>query len=159
MSTHQEEPNWLSAEEDAAFRTFMKATTAVDASLDRQLRRDAGLSHFDYTVLARLSETPERAMFMGELARTSSCSASRLSQVIGRMERYGWVKRRHSEHDARFTRATLTDAGFTKLSETAPGHVAQVRRVVFDSLTKAQIAQLVEISRRLSRAAEAATDA
>ena len=36
--------------------------------------------------------------------------------------------------DGRYTLATLTDAGRAKVVSTAPAHVAEVRRLVFDSL-------------------------
>jgi len=38
------------------------------------------------------------------------------------------------------------------VTEAAPGHVQEVRRLVLDPLTKAQIRQLREISRRIMRA-------
>jgi len=38
------------------------------------------------------------------------------------------------------------------VTEAAPGHVEEVRRLVFDPLTKAQSRQLREIGRRIMRA-------
>lgn len=38
------------------------------------------------------------------------------------------------------------------MTEAAPGHVQEVRRLVFDSLTKTQYRQLREIGRRIIRA-------
>jgi DNA-binding MarR family transcriptional regulator len=46
----------------------------------------------------------------------------------------------------------LTDEGWAKVAEAAPGHVEEVRRLVFDPLTKAQSRQLREICRRIMRA-------
>ena len=40
--------------------------------------------------------------------------------------------------DGRYTLATATDLGVAKAGEAAPGHVALVRHVVFDSLSPAQ---------------------
>ncbi|MFF1874472.1 hypothetical protein [Kitasatospora herbaricolor] len=48
----------------------------------------------------------------------------------------------------RYTLAVLTDAGWDKVAATAPGHVAEVRRLLIDPLTKAQYKQLREIGRR-----------
>jgi len=36
--------------------------------------------------------------------------------------------------------------------QTAPGHVEEVRRLVFDPLTRAQVRQLRDIGRRIMRA-------
>src|SRR3712207_7793384 len=41
--------------------------TLLPAALDAQLQRDAGLSHFEYMVLAMLSERPSRTARMTEL--------------------------------------------------------------------------------------------
>jgi hypothetical protein len=45
--------------------------------------------------------------------------------------------------------ATLTDDGWAKVAATAPGHVAGVRRLVFDPLTPAEARQRREIGRRI----------
>ncbi|MET8979377.1 hypothetical protein ABZX85_27595 [Streptomyces sp. NPDC004539] len=71
-------PHWLDAEEKATWRALTGVLIRLPAALDSQLRRDAGISHFEYQVLA-----------------------------------------------------VLTDAGREKAEATAPGHVAEVRRLVF----------------------------
>jgi DNA-binding MarR family transcriptional regulator len=50
--------------------------------------------------------------------------------------------RRPDPTNGRYTLATLTDAGRQKLVESAPEHVAQVKRLVFDPLSTAQRRQL-----------------
>jgi hypothetical protein len=114
MDTPQE-PRWLDAEENQAWRALAKTLVRLPAALDAQLRRDAGISHFEYQVLALLSEAPGRTLRMSALA-------------------------------------TLTGQGEAKVIQAAPGHVQEVRRLVFDALTKTQSRQLREISRRIIRA-------
>jgi hypothetical protein len=46
----------------------------------------------------------------------------------------------------------LTDQGWAKVTEAAPGHVEEVRCLVFDPLTKAQSRQPREIAWRIMRA-------
>lgn len=79
-------------------------------------------------------------------------SLSRLSQVVTRLERKGYVHRRPDPADGRYTLATLTDEGYEKIVSTAPGHVAEVRRLALDPLTKAQIRQLAHIGQRILHA-------
>jgi DNA-binding MarR family transcriptional regulator len=62
------------------------------------------------------------------------------------------MRRTPDPADGRHTLAILTDQGQVKVTEAAPGHVEEVRRLVFDPLTKAQLRQLREISRRIVRA-------
>jgi len=45
-----------------------------------------------------------------------------------------------------------TDAGLDKVVAAAPGHVEEVRRLVLDPLTKAQVKQLTAIGARILRA-------
>ena len=63
---------------------------------------------------------------------------SHLSRVMARLEKLGWVLRRPDPDDGRYTLGTLTDAGYDKVVESAPGHVEAVRSLVFDSLSASQ---------------------
>ncbi|WP_166351149.1 MarR family transcriptional regulator [Phytoactinopolyspora limicola] len=123
--------------------------TKLPAALDAQLRRDAGISHFEYFVLAMLSEAAEHTHRMSALAERTSSSLSRLSHVVKRLEQRGWVRRAPCPADGRYTNAILTDAGWEKVVATAPGHVDIVRRLVIDALTEEQIGQLRDIGRSI----------
>src|ERR1700685_3539742 len=147
-----QEPRWLDAEERQAWRPLAKTLVRLPAALDAQLRRDAGISHFEYQVLALLSEAPDRTLRMSELATLAEGSLPRLSQVVARLEQRGWVRRTPDPADGRYTLAILADEGWTKVAHAAPGHVEEGRRLVFDPLTKAQSRQLREIGRRITHA-------
>jgi DNA-binding MarR family transcriptional regulator len=149
---------WLDARELETWMSLAAMMTRLPAALDRQLRRDSGLTHFEYQVLAGLSGAPARTLRMSRLAEFTEGELPRLSQVVARLERRGRVTRRPDPTDGRYTLATLTDDGMAALVEAAPGHVATVRRIVFDGLTRAQVGQLLHISRRVVRAIEAGED-
>jgi DNA-binding MarR family transcriptional regulator len=85
------------------------------------------------------------------LAMLVEGSLPRLSQVVSRLEKRGWVRRAPGPDDGRSTLAILTDEGQAKVTQTAPGHLGEVRRLVFDPLTKAQVRQLQQIGRRITR--------
>ena len=147
-----DEPQWLNAEERRAWLTLASVTMRLLPALDAQLRRDAGISHFEYQVMAALSEAPEHTLRMSELAVLAEGSLSRLSQVVARLEEKNWVRRTPDPADGRYTLAILTDDGWHKVVATAPGHVNEVRRLVFDPLTKTQTNQLTTIGQRIMRA-------
>jgi DNA-binding MarR family transcriptional regulator len=147
-----QEPRWLDAEERQAWIALASTLIRLPAALDAQLRRDAGISHFEYQVLALLSGAPGCTLRMSALATQAEGSLPRLSQVVARLEQRGWVRRTPDPADGRYTLANLTDQGQAKLTEAAPGHVQEVRRLVFDPLTKTQSRQLREIGRRITRA-------
>ncbi len=137
---------WLSDDQQVAWRPFVALLIRLPAALDAQLQRDAGVNHFDYLVLSSLSEAPESTLRMSELAAIANSSMSRLSHVVGRLEAKGWVRRESCPGDGRFINAVLTEDGRRKLVDTAPGHVAAVRELLVDALTPEQFAQLGVIS-------------
>ncbi|WP_121182039.1 MarR family winged helix-turn-helix transcriptional regulator [Nocardiopsis sp. Huas11] len=137
---------WLSEDEQEAWRTFMAAVRLMESALDRQLRRDSGLPHAYFHALVVLSEAPDREMTMTALAERLLSSPSRLSHAVSRMEADGLIRRYKRPGDRRTTIAALTEAGLARLREAAPGHVDEVRRVVFDALDEEQVERLREIS-------------
>lgn len=143
------EPRWLTDDEREAWLRLMAVTMLLPSRLEQQLKRDAGLSHFEYYVLAMISECESRSLPLTELASRTNASLSRLSHVIGRLEQQGLLTRSSSPTDGRTSIATLTDAGWQKVVASAPGHVEEVRTVVFDSLAADQVAQLSDICGRL----------
>ena len=143
------EPRWLDADERAAWLSLAGVVTLLPGALDAQLQRDAGLSHFEYMVLAMLSERPNRTVRMSELAALANGSLSRLSHVARRLEEQGYLVREACTEDRRATNAILTDTGYAKVVATAPGHVEAVRRLVFDALSPEQRGQLQTIGERI----------
>ena len=141
---------WLDAEEQLAWRAFYTATTQLIDRLDRELQRDAGMPHAYYVILVALSERPDRAMRMSEIADVLLYSRSRLTHAVARLEERGWVTRVADPTDRRGASAVLTDAGLAALTAAAPGHVAGVRRHLFDRLTPAQVEQLRAISEAIA---------
>jgi DNA-binding MarR family transcriptional regulator len=137
---------WLSDDELAAWLRLVGVVELLPGALDAQLRRDADLSHYEYYVLAMLSEAPDRTLRMTALADRTNATLPRLSHVVRRLEDRGLVERSACPQDGRATNARLTDTGWRKLQDTAPGHVATVREHVIDALTPEQIGQLSEIA-------------
>jgi DNA-binding MarR family transcriptional regulator len=137
-----DDPKWLSAGDRETWHVLAEVMVRTLAALDAQLQRDSGLSHFEYGILSGLSEAPDRTLQMSLLAGTANGSLSRLSHAVKRLEERGWVRRAPSPGDGRLTEATLTEAGWEKVAASAPGHVAQVRKLVFDVLTPEQLEQL-----------------
>jgi len=138
--------NWLTDEEQAAWRSVVALLIRLPAALEAELQRDAGISQFEYLVLSGLSEAPDRTLRMSDLAAMASGSLSRLSHVVSRLEARGWVRREACPGDGRFINAVLTGEGWAKVVATAPGHVAAVRALLVDVLTPEQLRELGAIS-------------
>jgi DNA-binding MarR family transcriptional regulator len=110
--------------------------TKLPTALGVQLQRDSGLSYLEYHVLAYLSDQPDRTLPMSQLAVLANSELSRLSHLISRLEKRGLVQRQPKPTDGRITIVTLTHDGQVLLARAAPGHVKQVRELVFDALDK-----------------------
>ena len=136
------EPRWLQGIERDAWLSLIGVIIRLPAAMDAQLQRDAGLSHFEYTVMVNLSNADDHVLRMSQLAALCHSSLSRLSHVVARLERRGWLRRDPCPDDGRATLATLTDDGFAKLASAAPGHVDAVRAYVIDALDPEQLGQL-----------------
>ncbi|WP_072688590.1 MarR family winged helix-turn-helix transcriptional regulator [Rhodococcus marinonascens] len=136
---------WLDEEQQDAWLTLIALVTRLPAALDTQLQRDSTLTHFEYFVLASLSGESDRRLQLSLLGRRANASLSRLSHVITKMEKAGWV-RRESIRGGRGCDAVLTDEGKAKVVEAAPAHVETVRSLIFDGLSADQVHQLSELS-------------
>ncbi|GAA4361229.1 MarR family winged helix-turn-helix transcriptional regulator [Angustibacter luteus] len=138
---------WLSPDQQRDWRSLIALLATLPTALDTQLKCQAGLNAFEYHVLAALSGSPDRTLPMSRLASLSQGSLSRLSHAVTRLEHAGWVRRSSCSTAGRRVDARLTDAGWVKLQESAPGHVREARRLVVDALTPEQLAALGEAAR------------
>ena len=62
------EPRWLDSEERATWLSVVSLLIKLPAALDAQLQRDAGFSHFEYNVLAGLSQSISTGLPGSQLA-------------------------------------------------------------------------------------------
>lgn len=143
------EPRWLTADERATWLVLVRLLETLPAGLDAQLQRDAGLTFYEYMVLAMLSEQENRTLQLSSLAAVTNGSLSRLSHVVTRLERAGYLRRVPSTCDRRARDAVLTEAGWDKVVAAAPGHVEHVRALAIDPLTPTQQGQLRTIGSRI----------
>ncbi|GAB3816474.1 MarR family transcriptional regulator [Tessaracoccus terricola] len=129
---------WLSPAEHQTWLAVWGLMTWLPARLDTQLRQDSDTSLAEYNALSQISMAPGRSMRLGELALVTNMTQSHLSRVMTRLENAGWVRREPDPTDGRVTLGILTEAGWARVREIAPGHVEAVRRAVFDNLTPEQ---------------------
>ena len=130
--------HWLTADEQRTWRAYLRVGTLLTARLNRQLQADSGLSLPEYEVLVRLSEAPDGKLRPFQLGLALDWEQSRLSHLLSRMARRGFVARQDCPGDRRGAEVVLTRAGRAAIESAAPGHVAAVRRLVFDQMDSAQ---------------------
>jgi DNA-binding MarR family transcriptional regulator len=149
-------PRWLDPEERRAWLAYVEFSTLLSDHLNRQLRREAGVTHADYTLLAHLSSVPDQTLTMTELAERVRITRSRLTHAVTRLQQSGYVVRRDDPVNRRNQLALLTPQGRELLERAAPGHVEAVRRAVFDALTPEQVRQFAEIGEAINTALQGA---
>ena len=142
---------WLDEQEQHAWRSYLRAVRLLDDQLRRGLEQH-GLSHPEYEILVRLSESPERALRMSDLAEGVLNSRSRLTHTVNRLEAAGWVLRRSCPRDGRGVECVLTDPGYAKLQAAAHTHVEGVRQFLLDPLTRTQFLALGDSLEKVAEA-------
>lgn len=136
----------MDARESAAWLGLTAVTQLLPAVLDAQLQREAGMTHFEFTVLTALRLAPSSTLQMSALAESTNATLPRLSHVCSRLEKRGLIERRTSSVDRRATDVRLRSAGRRELIRATPGHIETARRIVIDALTPEQLEALTEIS-------------
>ncbi len=133
---------WLTEAELASWFPLAGVMLKLNPALDSQLQRDSDMTLFDYLCLAMLSEEPQWTTSMSALASQTNSSLSRLSHVITKLEKRGWVCRSRSEVSKRVTMVRMTDEGYARLVDAAPGHVETVRSLIYEGLSPDDVAYL-----------------
>ena len=149
-------PAALTAAELEIWASLATLLERLPSSLDAQLQRDSGLSHFEHGLLYALDSAPDRTLRLSVLAGFASASLSRLSRAVTRLEGKGWMRRAPDPTDGRVTLAILTEEGHRAVEQSTPAHHALVKHLVFDTLSPSQAKQLGQISRRLAEAVDEA---
>lgn len=132
-------PRWLDDVEQRTWRALLAVQSRLPAALARDLQRTSELSLADFDVLVQLSEDAEGRARVSALAGALSWERSRLSHHVARMERRALVARVDCEDDGRGAFIEITSTGRAAIEDAAPGHVEEVRRLVFDALTPDEV--------------------
>jgi DNA-binding MarR family transcriptional regulator len=140
---------WLNARQQHVWREWLAVNARLPAALHKQLQDDSGLSLPDFDVLVQLTDTPAGKVRILALAHALGWERSRLSHHIKRMEGRGLVEREECPDDGRGAFVALTRSGRDAIERAAPEHARTVRRLVFDSLSDADLRVLAEFTNKL----------
>ena len=137
----------------SAWRSFLRAHTALTRELDAELVAAHGLPLTSYEVLMFLAEAPGGRMRMSELAESVLLSRSGLTRLVDRLARYGLIERTRCTEDARGWFATLTPKGREVFDEARHTHLDGVRRLFVAAFSEDELATLGDCLERLVPAA------
>lgn len=101
-----------------------------------------------FTVLAAISETP--GLSQSDLVRATGVDRSTLADMVGRMERRGWVVRSASPLDGRAHAVRLAAPGATILSA-AIRHARAADAAILDALPRSKGRTFLSVLRKLAK--------
>ncbi|AVH55745.1 MULTISPECIES: MarR family winged helix-turn-helix transcriptional regulator [Streptomyces] len=140
----------LAPDEEAVVRSLSRVVYSLPRAIDADMVREQRLSLTEYLTLMNLSEASDRQLRMGDLANACDMSLSGMTRLASRLESRGLIQRVRSEEDARGWNAILTDAGFARLEEAYPTHLASVRRHFLDHFSGLDLKELAAALRNVA---------
>jgi DNA-binding MarR family transcriptional regulator len=144
-------PKWLDPEEMKAWRLYISTSVDLMKALEDDVR-PFGLTMGDYQLLAMISEAPDRRLRMCDLADQLRLSRSGLTRRMDGVLSNAWVARVQDQADRRVAYAELTTKGWNLLRKVAPIHLASVRRLMIDHLTRAEVKAIGSAFEKISKA-------
>ena len=138
---------WTDMHKDAwigLLETHKRLTRALDAELEAEY----GLTLSGVECLGRLAAADQRALRLGELAKATGLSLSRISRIVDTLESRELVERRSSAEDARAVEAHLTEAGLVLVREAQASHFASVQQRFFEQMSGDELAVLAQVFQR-----------
>jgi DNA-binding MarR family transcriptional regulator len=112
----------------AAWEALLRAHATLLRQLESDLEKETGLALADFDVLAQLA-LAGGDLRMSELASRALISRSGMTRRVARLVEEGLVRRAGVDADARGVGVALTDAGVSRLTETAPVHARGVAQL------------------------------
>jgi DNA-binding MarR family transcriptional regulator len=129
----------LDAIEEPAWRALARFFVVAPRLLDEDLQRGAHMSLSAYTILLHLSEAPDRALRMTELANRAYLSGSRTTRLVDELMADRLVAKERNAADGRGFDVTLTEEGMAALQRAYPVHLRSVRTRVLDHVDRASL--------------------
>jgi DNA-binding MarR family transcriptional regulator len=124
-----------------AWRSLLRAHATLMRRLELELTETTGLALADFDVLAQLAVAGGE-LRMTDLANRALISRSGMTRRVNRLVGQGLVGRANVDGDARGVVVALTDAGVTRLAETAPVHVRGVAELFVSQLDEHELVAL-----------------
>jgi DNA-binding MarR family transcriptional regulator len=124
-----------------AWTSLLRAHASLMRKLNTDLLKETGLGLGDFDVLAQLAQAGGQ-LRMTELADRALSSRSGMTRRVDRLVGEGFVCRGNADGDGRGVVVGLTDAGVTRLRETAPVHMRGVSKLFVAQLDEGELATL-----------------
>ena len=127
----------------SGWRTLAALHGRIEASLERELVRENGLSVVEFTVLDALSRQDGWHMRISQLARAAALSPSATTRLVNRLEDRGLLTRVLCADDRRGIYTELTTAGKKAYRAARPTHDRVLGEALDEAADVPELAELV----------------
>ena len=142
----------LDAIEEQAWRSLARFFVVAPRLLDEDLQRGAHISLSAYTVLLHLSEAPERALRITELANRAYLSGSRTTRLVDELIADGLVAKERNAEDGRgFDVSKLSGAANLPDADGRAGRGVVLMRTIMDEVRYNSTGNRVTLVKRRDR--------
>ncbi|WP_406230258.1 MarR family winged helix-turn-helix transcriptional regulator [Nocardia sp. NBC_01009] len=124
----------------AAWSALLRVHAQLVPQLDTDLRQSFGLPLAWYDVLLELDGT--EPLRMTDLGDRVVLSRTRVSRLVTEMQTAGLLTRRTNPDDARSAFVSITDAGRTRLHESAPHYLTNIDKHFAEKLDTDELTTL-----------------
>jgi MarR family 2-MHQ and catechol resistance regulon transcriptional repressor len=138
----------FSDERITAIGLFAEAFEGLAVKFSAQ-SAEHGLATAEFEVLIRLSRSPGARLRMSDLAAQTSLTTSGITRLVDRLERSGLLRRTACASDRRGLFAELTEAGWDRLAQVLPGHLALIDEWFINLLEPAELSALLSALRKV----------
>jgi DNA-binding MarR family transcriptional regulator len=142
----------LSPLELDAWGGLLRTHTVLYRELERRLVKSNDMAISTYDVLLRLAWAGRSGLRMSELATQLLMTTGGLTRLADRLERDGLITRTRTAHDLRGYEARITPAGRKALRSANQRHLADIRELFLDHVSREQLEALADVWRRLKTA-------
>jgi DNA-binding MarR family transcriptional regulator len=133
----------------AAYFALVEVSSLLKHAVERHLRLEGGISYVQFEILTRLLEAPAAEQRMTDLADGIVYSRSGLTYQAEQLEKAGLIARTPAVDDERSTVVRLTADGRALVQRLLPGHSRLVQGMLFEHLSRADVALLTEVLERV----------
>lgn len=116
----------------------------VEQRLADALQRGHSLGLSEYRALCHLAISADGRLRMQELADRTGLDQSSVSRLVHRLEKAGFARRSHSDHDRRCVYAAITKAGRERRDDARPTYLAALSQTLDEHATDEKLSGAVE---------------
>jgi MarR family 2-MHQ and catechol resistance regulon transcriptional repressor len=130
-----------------AFVVIMKSSKSLEEIIKKDISSH-GMKSSDFTVLEALYHKGSQTV--REISNAVLINTGSITYVIDKLEKKGYVKRRHCQEDRRVVYVDITDEGTKQMDEIFPKH-QQVIEELFSDVSDEEKQTVIQVLKRVGK--------